>query len=212
MRKVAIIGAGGHAKVLIDIIEKSDDARLVGLIDRPENVGQSVLGHKIIGADQDIPALLKNGDVDALVIGVGDNAQRRRIYDAITAMAPEAPFTTALHPAANIGLAVEIGAGSVVMAGATVNPNCQIGRHCVVNTNASLDHDSTLGDFAALAPNSATGGNVRIGRDALVGMGASIVQGLTVGDAATVGAGSVVLKDVAAQATVVGSPAKAVAR
>lgn len=211
MRKVAIIGAGGHAKVLIDIIEKGADARVVGLIDLPQNVGQSVLGHPIIGTDQDIPHLVQSGQIETLLIGVGDNTRRREIFETITSLLPDAVFDTAVHPAANIGMAVEIGAGSVFMAGATVNPNCRIATHCVINTNASLDHDSTLGDFASLAPNSATGGNVHIGPSACVGMGASVVQGVSIGEAATVGAGSVVLKDVAAHSTVIGSPAKAVA-
>ena len=208
MQNIVIIGAGGHAKVLIDIVESRADAKIAGLIGRQEDVGGSVMGHAVLGSDEDLVDVLSVGTADAVLIGLGDPAQRVRLHGEISQKLPNVAYGIAVHKQAYVAPDVVLGPGTVIMAGATVNPCCRIGAHCVVNTNASMDHDSVMEDFANLGPNAATGGNVRIGKAAVIGLGASINQGVDIGDNGIVGSGSVVLKDVAAGAKVAGVPAQ----
>lgn len=208
MQNIAIIGAGGHAKVLIDIVESRASTKIAGLIGRQEDVGGSVMGHAVLGSDDDLIDILSQGTADTVLIGLGDPAQRMRLHDEIVQKLPNVTFGVAVHKQAYVSPDVVLGPGTVIMAGATVNPCCRIGAHCVVNTNASMDHDSAMGDFSNLGPNAATGGNVRIGKGTVIGLGASINQGVAVGDNCIVGSGSVVLRNVVEGSKVAGVPAQ----
>jgi sugar O-acyltransferase (sialic acid O-acetyltransferase NeuD family) len=193
-RALYVIGAGGHAKVVVDILLAMGTPP-IALLD--ENARSSeVLGIAVLRT-----ATLPNPDA-AVIVAIGDNAAREQ------AAARYLRFGTAVHPSAAIGRDARVGDGSVVMAGAVVNAGSRIGNHCIVNTRAGIDHDCVLEDFASVAPGATLGGGVRLGRSAVISLGASVIHGCRVGDHAVVGAGAVVVRDVAPLVVVHGIPAR----
>ena len=205
---VAILGAGGHAKVVIDIVERMGTHRIAGVFDDdPAKWGTEVLGYGVLGGIEEF-LLHWRSRCDGVVIGIGSNRVRQHLYRKLC----EAGFSamTAIHPTAAVARAVEVGEGTVVMAQAAVNPGTRIGPCAVINTSASVDHDCVLGECVFLAPGARLGGNVRVGDLSLVGIGASIIPGRVIGRRVIVGAGAVVITDVPDEVTVVGAPARIV--
>lgn len=210
MEKIVLIGSSGHAKVIVDIVEKQARYEIIGFVDDFRPLGAQTLGYQVIGNESDLPQLINLHSITGGIIAIGDNDVRWEVATRIEVLCPHLTFVNAIHPGAIIGRGVVIGAGTVIMAGAIINPSCDIGDFCIINTKASLDHDSTMHDFSSLAPGVTTGGNCRVGRHAALGIGASLRHGISVGDYAVVGAQSMVLKDVEPYTVTYGSPAKAI--
>lgn len=189
--KIALIGAGGHAKVIIEIFEEMGE-EIIMINDN--NAALSNLYEYSVTTD--MPAQ----DI-SVIISVGSNKIRKRIATGLTNA-----FATAIHPKANLSKRCTINEGTVVMAGVTINSNAVIGKHCIINTNASVDHDCVIGDFVHIAPGSSIAGGVAIGEGTQIGVGSSIIPGITIGKWVTIGAGTVVLDDVPDYAVVVGVP------
>ena len=208
MDNIVIIGASGHAKVIIDIVQQEGKYIVVGLLDQGLEVGEKVLGYPVLGTEEGLPALIDSHAIKGAIVAIGDNSIRARVVSGVKAIAPELPFVCAVHPKANIGLDTSLGEGSVVMAGVAINPSSAVGRFCIVNTNASLDHDSTMEDFSSLAPGVVTGGNCRIGQYSAVGAGAVLIHGIAIGQHTVIGAGSLVMTSVEPYITAYGTPAK----
>jgi len=208
MENIVLVGSSGHAKVILDIIEKQGCYVVVGLVDSFKGVGEETLGYSVIGGESDLPRLVAEYNIKGVIVAIGDNSIREKVVSRVSSLCPALSYVCAVHPDASVGKGVSIGAGTVVMAGAVVNPCCEIGRFCVVNTRASLDHDSVMADFSSLAPGVATGGNCRIGSYSAVGIGATLCHGVTIGEHALVGGGSMVLGDVEPFAVAYGVPAK----
>jgi len=208
MSDIAIIGAAGHGRVIVDIVEREGRHRIVGLIDRDRELGAETMGYRVIGRELDLPTLVETHGVAGVLIAVGDNFVRSEIAARLQATAPEVPLVRAVHPGACVARDVVIGEGSVVMAGAQINPCCKIGRGCILNTGASLDHDSMMGDFSSLAPGVVTGGDCHIGRLAAVGIGAVLVHGVRIGAHTVIGAGATVVKNIASHRVAYGTPAR----
>lgn len=205
-----LVGASGHAKVLIDIVERAGGHRIVGLLDLDTPVGTRILDHELLGRPDDIAAIATRLGATHVLVAVGDNAARERLTAEIRRAAPFLEFALAVHPSAVIGRDVRLGAGSVVMAGAVINPSCSIGEGCVINTGARIDHDSRVEDFASVAPGAVTGGNCSIGKGAWLGIGAVLIQGVSVGAGSIVGAGSTVLRSLPPRSVAYGTPARVV--
>lgn len=212
MENILIIGSSGHAKVLIDIVEKEQKFKIAGLIDRFKKVGEEVMGYTILGKDEDLPELVKNHSIFGILIGVGDNWARYQISENIKKNYPSIKFISTVHPSAQLAKEVTIGMGSVLMAGAIVNSCSSIGDFCIVNTNASLDHDSIMSDCSSLGPGVATGGNCKIGIGTAVGIGAIISHEITIGEHTVIGAGSTVLKNIDANKIAYGTPAEIICK
>ncbi len=201
---IHIIGASGHAKVVIATILVGGGS-VAGLYDDdPSKWGQSVLDHPIVGPSSAVPPGAR------AIIAIGSNRVRRDIGCRLAAQGVE--LATAVHPTACVHPSVKLGGGSVVFAAATIQPDARIGAHVIVNTNASVDHDCVLGDFVHVAPGVALAGNVTLEEGAFLGIGAVAVPGSRVGAWATVGAGGVVVQPIAAGVTAVGAPARPLAR
>jgi sugar O-acyltransferase (sialic acid O-acetyltransferase NeuD family) len=150
-------------------------------------------------------------DPDAgFVIGIGAGDVRRRL-DEILTQAGRRPLVL-IHPMATVGGDCRIGEGCILAAGARVTTNISLGRHTQLHVNATIGHDSVLDDFVSVYPGATVGGDVHLGEGVTVGTGANVLQGLTIGAGAFVGAGAVVTSDVAPGATMVGVPARPVAR
>lgn len=210
MANIVIVGSSGHAKVVIDVVEKAGTHRVVGLLDRFRKQGDRAFGYEVIGSEDDLAALVRPRALEGYFVAIGDNHIRGEVDRRIRERAPSLAAITAVHPSAVIGREAEIGPGTVIMAGGIVNPASVLGRCCIVNTNSSLDHDSTMGDYSSLAPGAVTGGNCRIGTYAAVGIGATLSHGVVVGDHTLIGAGSTVLEDIGDHLVAYGTPAKPV--
>jgi sugar O-acyltransferase (sialic acid O-acetyltransferase NeuD family) len=204
-KHVLIYGAGGHAKVIADILE-SEKNKILGIVDDdPPKWGQKFLSFKITSYEDFLKA---NGDADyRVIVAIGDNRTRARIVDKITVL-EKSCFDTAVHSSAVVAKTVEIGQGTVVMAGVVINCDTRIGRHAILNTGASIDHDCEIGEFVHISPGSHIGGGVAIGSGSWIGIGASIINNCQIGQNVIVGMGSAVIKDIPDSWVIVGNPAR----
>lgn len=202
MRRLAILGASGHGKVLADIAEACEWSEIVFYDDAWP--GRQANGHwPIVG---DTAALLRQlSTVNGVIVGIGNNLVR---HDKLVQLrAAGAPIVSLLHPQAIISRYSSIGEGSVVMAGVVVNADTRIGSGAILNTACSVDHDSLLGDFVHVSPGARLAGAVIVGDFSWIGIGACIRQMVRIGSHVTIGAGAAVIKTVADGTTVVGVPA-----
>lgn len=199
MKDVIIIGAGGHAKVIADIVQCSGD-NILGFLDGYINT-DTFLGKPVLGNDSDFHLF-----PDAyFIIAIGNAAARERISGNM----PDAKWYTAIHPTAVIStLDTSIGEGSVVMANAVINPCAHVGKHCIVNTTAVVEHDNKIDDFVHVSVGTKLAGTVTIGKRTWIGVGASVSNGITICKDCMIGAGAVVVKDITEPGTYVGVPAR----
>ena len=203
---LVIIGGSGHAKVVADILREVREFRLVGYV--AQSAGPPLLEEiPCLGTD-DCLRRLRNEGVRHAFVAVGHNASRLRLSRLLAAMDFEMP--SAISAGAIVSATARIGQGVALMPGAVIAACATICDFAIVNTRASIDHDSVVGIGAHVAPGVSACGNVTIGELAFVGAGAVLVPGVSVGPRAKVGAGAVVIRDVPADATAVGVPARIV--
>ncbi len=204
------LGAGGHARVLIEALRLGDTYEVIGLLDRnPGLDGTDVLGVPVLGTDDDLPGLAKK--VPHFMIGLGSTGfaiTRVRLYE--TAIGLGMLPVRVIHPSALISPSATLAEGTTVLAGAILNACVVLGVDVIVNTGAILEHDSTIGDHVHIATGARLCGGVRVGREAHVGAGATILQGIHIGEQAIVGAGACVTHDVPPGVTVAGVPARVI--
>jgi sugar O-acyltransferase (sialic acid O-acetyltransferase NeuD family) len=211
---VAVLGAGGHAKVVIATLRAAGLEVAACFDDAEERHGTLFQGVEVrgpIAAAADwigdwIGDRIEDADVRA-VVAVGDNRARRKIVERL-----DLPWISVVHPAATVHESVALGDGTVVFAGAVLQPDTVVGRHGIVNTGASVDHDCRLGDFVHVAPGARLAGGVTVGDEAFLGIGSAVIPGIQVGARSTVGAGSAAVRPVPEGATVLGVPARVVRR
>lgn len=202
MKPILIFGSGGHAKVVIDLINMIGGYDIVGCISFETG---SVEGVPIIGTDEDAARILERRQI-AIAVALGSNSLRLRIGREFIAKGVIAP--PLIHPRAIVASSAAIGHGTVIMAGAVVNPAARIGDFVVVNTLAGIDHDCVIGDGAHIAPNAALAGNVSVGAKAFMGVGSCARPKVTIGENTIIGAGGVVVEDIGADKIAVGVPAR----
>ncbi|MCL4528629.1 MAG: acetyltransferase [Chloroflexi bacterium] len=207
MNKVVGIGAGGHAKVVLDILRLMGIYQIIGLLD-PKCIGSKVSNVPVLGGDELLPYLREDG-VEFAFIGVGavgNNMQRIRLFEKVQAAG--FAFVNAIHPASVLASDIQLGQGIAIMAGSIINSDTQIGDNVIINTSAIVEHDCKIAAHAHISPGAVLCGGVRVGVGAHVGAGATVRQGITIGDNALVGAGAVVVQNVPSQTIVVGVPAR----
>jgi len=212
MTRVVGIGAGGHAKVVIDSLRQMGRYEIIALVDSDGKLwGSEVSGVRVLGDDTYLPELYAQGVRDAFIgVGtVGDSQSRIRVYEL--ARRHGFRIVPAIHPTAVVAASAKIGDGPTIMANAIINPDAHLGDNVIVNTRAVVEHDCVIGDHVHIATGAVLAGMVTVGRGAHIGAGATIRQGLTIGEGAIVGAGAVVVRDVPAGTTVVGVPAEPIA-
>ncbi|WP_210608809.1 acetyltransferase [Priestia flexa] len=208
MDNIVIYGAGGHAKVVADIIEKSKTYKILGFLDDYKEPGTTFYGYKILGRADYISQCTE--DILGGIVALGDNWLRKQTVEMIKKKKPDFKFVTAIHPFASIGKGVKISEGSVVMAGVIINSDAIVGEHCIVNTKSSLGHDSILLDYVTIAPNATIAGNAKIGECSTMSISSTIIHGKEIGDHTVVGAGATVVKDIPSYTVAYGTPAKAI--
>ena len=199
-----VIGAGGHAKVVIELVRAIGAYEIIGLIDVNLS-GPPILGVPILGTDGDLPRLRREGIAHAFV-GIGNN--QRRLQTGYYLRQNDFEIINAISPAAIVSASARLGYGIAVMAGAVINAEARVDDFSIINTHSSVDHDCWIGECAHVCPGSTLAGNVRVGRLAFIGAGATVIPGTTIGQNATIGAGASVLRDVPDGASAWGVPAK----
>jgi sugar O-acyltransferase (sialic acid O-acetyltransferase NeuD family) len=207
-KNIAIIGASGHAKVIIDIIEKQGIYNIIGLIDSFKVKGEFLSSYKILGTEEMIPDLINEHNLYGGIIAIGDNWKRNQICVKIETLTSNFNLISAVHPNASIGKGVKIGEGSCIMAGSVVNADAEIGKCCIINSISSLGHDCVMQAFSSLALGSNVGGHVKIGLCTAIGIGASVIGSITINDHSVIGAGAVVTKSITNNKVVYGVPAR----
>ena len=187
-------------------LAKSVGVRVLGFVDDdPELQGLRILGLPVLGRRDFL-----TGRNEEIFLAFGAPARRRQVREELAAAgAPDAPAL--VHPSAYVGLGCEVGPGSVIAAGATLTADVQVGSYVILNAGATVSHNARLADYATVAPGANLAGNTAVGEGADVGIGASVIQGLALGAWSVVGAGAVVIRDVPANSTVVGCPARVIA-
>jgi UDP-perosamine 4-acetyltransferase len=208
-RPIVVIGAGGHAKVLIAALMAMGE-KVLGLVDADrEKWGTTILEVPVLGDDREIfryrPAdiLLVNG-----IGSVGLPLRRTEVFNDLKKKGYS--FAGVIHPAAVLAPEVTLDEGVQIMAGAIVQPGCRLGSNVIINTGASVDHDCQIGSHAHLAPGVVLSGGVFIGEGAHIGTGAVVIQGLSIGGGSVVAAGAVVIRNVEKNRKVMGVPAREV--
>jgi sugar O-acyltransferase (sialic acid O-acetyltransferase NeuD family) len=187
-----LIGASGHAKVIIDIL-KSQGIEVEALYDENENI-KEMLGKQV---------LHHHNFASPLIISIGNNKIRKRIAESLNL-----EYGTAIHTSSIVSSYAIVGMGSVVMQGSIIQSCAKVGKHCIINTGATVDHDCELQDYVHISPNSTLCGNVFVGEGTHIGAGTVILQGVKIGKWCVIGAGSVVTKDIPDYILAVGNRCK----
>lgn len=199
MQNVVIIGTGGHAKVVADIIKLNKD-NLIGFLTNDDTL-TSFLGKPILGLDTEYKKI-KNAQ---FIIAIGNSCVREKIANSM----PDAKWYTAIHPKAIISQTeTVIGEGTVISANAVVNACSKIGKHCIINTNCTVEHDNIIKSFSHISVGTMLAGNVYVGEKTWIGIGASVKNGITICDNCLIGAGAVVVKDIVKPGIYIGVPAR----
>jgi len=203
--KLAIIGAGGHGRVVADAAMLADYTP--GFILPDGSPEKSLDGYPVLGTDKNLADL--SGETH-LVVAIGDNWRRAQLVQRIWSTVPHAVFAVVIHPDATVSAGAVVAAGTVVLAGAIVNTGARVGAHCIINTGAVVEHDNVVGDYASIAPRAVTGGTTHIGDYTAIGIGATVLHGISIGAHAVIGAAALVNRDLPDGIVAYGIPARVI--
>lgn len=196
-KKIALIGAGGHCKVVIDLIEELNQYEIIGIYDdNKEGFFEKI---KIIGKLDTIDKKIEN-----FFICIGNDNIRKKIYEKFNYL----HYPILLHPSAIISKKTKLSNGTLVCAGAVVQTGVIINKQCIINTSCTIDHESYIDDFSNVSPNAVICGEVKIGKKTFIGANATIIQCIEIGNNCIIGAGSVIIRDVTDNCKIVGNPGK----
>lgn len=193
MQPLLLIGSGGHARSVLDVIETLSNFYVHGLIGLPSEVGSTVLGYKVIGTDDDLNILRR--DVPSAVIALGQiktSESRRRI--AIQLQNLRFSMPPIISASARVSKHATIAEGTVIHHNAVINSSVSIGKHSIINTSALLEHDVAIGDFCHVSTGALVNGGVKLGSDSFIGSGAIIREGVSLPASTVVSAGHRIMK------------------
>jgi sugar O-acyltransferase (sialic acid O-acetyltransferase NeuD family) len=205
-KKLLIIGASGHGKVVADIAIKMNKWKYIGFLDDNGNINSS-MGLDVVGKSSDSFSYIADFDI---IVGIGNNQVREKIQKKLEDAGANIPVL--IHPNAIIGQQVEINPGTVIMAGVIINCYTRIGSGCIINTGVTVDHDNVLQNFVHLSPGVHLAGAVEVGQGSWLGVGSVVSNNVRISEGCIIGAGAVVIKDISETGTYVGVPVRRVSR
>ena len=205
-KRIIVLGAGGHARSVCDILEQSGAYRIVGLIAAEPSEG--FWGLPVLGDDSCLEELFQARQAEYAFAAIGSNKVRERVMMLLQQIGYK--HINAISPQALISPHATLGEGIAVMPGAIIGPDATIGDGTIVNTNASVDHDDKIGAFCHIAPGVVICGTTTIGEGSMIGAGAKVIDGLTIGAWSMVGAGAAVVSNLPDHCTAVGIPARVI--
>jgi sugar O-acyltransferase (sialic acid O-acetyltransferase NeuD family) len=206
--KVVLIGSGGHAKVVADILREMGTYEIIGVTVKDTGSHDTFCGYPILGGDEVLPKLINDG-VRSVAIGIGgftDNNLRKRVYTKVKALGFR--VVSAIHPRTAISGSASLGEGVVIFPGVIINTEVRVGNNVVIATGSTVDHETTVEDHVLISAGVTIGAYASIREGALIALGAKIVSGIQVGKNALVAAGGVVIENVGENARVFGVPAR----
>lgn len=204
-KPLILVGGGGHCKSVIDVAE-SAGYTILGILDRPEEVGKRVLGYEVIGTDDDMG---KFADKAVFIVTVGQIKSpdlRIKLHQMLADA--HCHLATIIASTAHVSKYAYIGEGTVIMHQAFVNADARIGKGCIINTASIIEHEAIVGDYCHVSTGATINGGATIGNNTFIGSQSVINQCVTVGDNAIIGAGSAVVNDLPGNCVAVGVPAK----
>jgi sugar O-acyltransferase (sialic acid O-acetyltransferase NeuD family) len=196
---ILLIGAGGHARACIDVIEHEGRFAIAGLLGMPDEVGRHVLGYRVLGTDDDLEATAHG--IGAALVAVGQIQSpepRMALFARLQATGCE--LATVISPRAHVSRHAVIGVGTIVMHGAIVNASATVGRNCILNSQSLVEHDATVGDHCHIATGAMLNSGVSVGPASFIGSGTSVRQSVSIGANCVIGMGQRVLRDCADRA------------
>ena len=195
MNPILLVGAGGHARACIDVIEQEGELSIVGLVGKTHELEMKVLDYPIIGTDEQLPNLLQVSRNALVTLGqIKTSKHRVRLFTLLSKLGFN--LTTVISPTAYISSRASIGEGTVLMHGCVVNAGAVIGRNCIVNTNAVIEHDAIIGDHCHISTSVTINGGVKVGSCSFVGSNTCVKEMVTIGNRCMIGMGQRILKNV----------------
>ncbi len=204
MNKLIFLGAGGHARSVMDIALQNGDYGIVGCIDPSPG---EVLSVPVIGTDNDLENVFAQG-IRHIFVAIGDNRLRHKLFNRILEIGFDPVNIISRHTI--ISPRAHLGKGICVMAGVVINVNTVIEDNCIINTHCSIDHDCNIGKSSHIAPGVAMSGTVKIGEGVHIGTGASVIDRITIGEWSYVGGGAAVVKNIPSRVMAYGVPARVI--
>ena len=200
---ILLIGAGGHAKSCIDVIEQEDKFRIIGLIGSPNEVGTHLLGYEVLGTDDALTELINLTNFALIAVGqIGTNELRSTLFSKIVNIGFRLPVV--MSPLAYVSPRANIGKGTVVMHRATINSGARIGDNCIINSHALIEHDVSVEDHCHIATSATINGGSTVGKSSFVGSGTTIRESITIGHSCSIGMGMSVRHDLPPNSQFVG--------
>ncbi|MDP6632301.1 MAG: acetyltransferase [Dehalococcoidales bacterium] len=204
---IVIIGAGGHGKVTLDILQYDTSVEVIGFIDDDENSRDKIIsGVPVLGNMAALPRLIQEKRIEGGIIALGNRKVRAALFEHLKEMGLKP--VNAVHPRAVIAKNVRMGDGVMIAAGAIINTDSIIGDDVIINTGATIDHDNMIGDHVNIQPGGNLGGAVTVKAYTEVGIGATVIQNISIGEGSTIAAGAAIISDVPDNVTVVGVPGR----
>ena len=210
MKDIILIGGGGHCKSVIDTIKSKQEYNVVGILDLKEKMGHKIDEVEVIGTDDDLYRLFKEGVKRAfLTLGsIGDTKLRRKLY--LEASSIGYSFPNIIDKTSIVSNRANLGCGNFIAKGVIVNIGSKIKDNCIINTGVIVEHDCRIGSFCHLGPGATMSGNVVIGEGTHIGTNSTIIQNIEIGKGTIIGAGSVVVRNIDADKKAYGNPCKEV--
>ena len=187
-----LIGCGGHARALIDVVESSGSWHVLGLVGLPEQVGENVLGYPVLGCDQDLPSLRERCSNALLAVGqIGLPSHREHLVLELVRLSFAMPAV--ISGRAHVSRHAQLGSGISIGHGVVVNSGASVGDYCILNSNALIEHDAVIGDFCHVSTGALVNGGVVVGAGSFIGSGVVVREGLNLPPQTVISAGKRVM-------------------
>jgi len=195
MDKILLLGAGGHARSCIDVLEKENQFEIAGLIEKGESISNESLGYPVIGTDDDLKDLRKQYKNALITVGqIKSPKIRMKLYQLLKELDFTLPVIVSPH--AYVSKHAQIGEGSIIMHGVIINANAIIGNNCIINNKSLIEHDAVIGDHCHIATGAIINGEVSVENETFIGSGAVTKQAIAIGKNCVIGAGVVLKNDI----------------